>query len=198
MILDNIPKSEQVIKPTTAYLLYDVMKGVVSKNVPKSRPGNMPMAGKTGTATDNDNGVVDVWFSGVTPYYSASIWFGADQRKPLLTVNSSKQINSYSTQYAFGKIMTHLHDGLAVTDVSRPGGIITASFCKASGGVPNEQCYVAGTVVSELFASGTQPTEVCTVHSYVAPVIPDTPVSPITPVTPAAPGNNGNGNGGGN
>lgn len=198
VILENIPKSEQVIKPTTAYLLYDVMKGVVSKNVPKSRPGNMPMAGKTGTATDNDNGVVDVWFSGVTPYYSASIWFGADQRKPLLTVNSSKQINSYSTQYAFGKIMTHLHDGLAVTDVSRPGGIISASFCKASGGVPNEQCYVAGTVVSELFASGTQPTEVCTVHSYVAPVIPDTPVSPITPVTPAAPGNNGNGNGGGN
>ena len=191
VILENIPKSEQVIKPTTAYLLYDVMKGVVAKNVPKSRPGNIPMAGKTGTATDNKNGVVDVWFSGVTPYYSASIWFGADQRKPLLAANSSKQINSYSTQYAFGKIMTHLHEGLPVTDVSRPGGIITASFCKESGGVPNEQCYLAGTVVSELFASGTQPTEVCTVHTYVAPV-----VVPDVPVIPAIPGANGNGNNG--
>ena len=192
VILENIPKSEQVIKPTTAYLLYDVMKGVVAKNVPKSRPGNMPMAGKTGTATDDNNGVVDVWFSGVTPYYSASIWFGADQRKPLLAVNSSKQINSYSTQYAFGKIMTHLHDGLAVTDVSRPGGLITASFCKESGGVPNEQCYVAGTVESELFVSGTQPTEVCTVHTYVPPVVD--PVTPATPVTPGTNGNNGLGN----
>ncbi len=192
VILENIPKSEQVIKPTTAYLLFDVMKGVVAKNVPKSRPGNMPMAGKTGTATGENNAVVDVWFSGVTPYYSASIWFGADQRKPLLSVNSSKQINSYSTQYAFGKIMTHLHDGLAVTDVSRPGGLITASFCKESGGVPNEQCYVAGTVESELFVSGTQPTEVCTVHTYVPPVVD--PVTPATPVTPGTNGNNGLGN----
>jgi len=35
VILENIPKSEQAIKPTTAYLLYDVMKGVVAKNLPK-------------------------------------------------------------------------------------------------------------------------------------------------------------------
>ena len=36
--------------------------------------GNMAIAGKTGTTSDYK----DVWFSGYTPYYTATTWTGYD------------------------------------------------------------------------------------------------------------------------
>ena len=34
------------------------------------RNSNMPVAGKTGTTSDD----WDLWFSGFTPYYTATVW----------------------------------------------------------------------------------------------------------------------------
>ncbi len=203
IILDNIPKSEQVISPQNAYLLYDVMKDIVKNNVPRTRLTAMPIAGKTGTATtNNENLATDLWFAGLSPYYSASIWIGSDRPSPILKPGSNGRVNSYITQTAYGKIMEYLHQGHEVKDISRPSGITSASFCIESGGIPNEQCYIAGTVSNDLFVSGTTPREVCDVHTYTPPVIdpiPELPVQPVDPITPPAPpANNGNGNGNGN
>ncbi|HCW72666.1 MAG TPA: hypothetical protein DHM90_01480 [Clostridiaceae bacterium] len=203
IILDNIPKSEQVISAQNAYLLYDVMKDIVKNNVPRTRLTAMPIAGKTGTATTNtENLATDLWFAGLSPYYSASIWIGSDRPSPILKPGSNGRVNSYITQTAYGKIMEYLHQGHEVKDISRPSGITSASFCMESGGIPNEQCYIAGTVSNDLFVSGTTPREVCDVHTYTPPVIdpiPELPVQPVDPITPPAPpANNGNGNGNGN
>ena len=215
IIVENIPKSEQILSAQNAYLLYDVMKDIVKNNVPGTKLTAMPIAGKTGTATNFDNEQTDLWFAGLSPYYSAAIWFGSDRPIQVLAGDSNRGASSYTTQYAFGKIMAYLNEGHEVKDISRPQGITTASFCTESGGIPNEQCYIEGTVASDLFVTGTQPKTVCDVHTYTPPVIdpipeepaeptpqpvipnpPTRPVIPI-PVIPGQPGNGG-GNGGGN
>jgi penicillin-binding protein 1A len=198
IILEKIPQSEQIISAQNAYLLYDVMKDIVKNNVPNTRLTAMPISGKTGTATDEDNYATDLWFAGLSPYYSAAIWIGADKPSPILRTGSDARVNSYITQTAYGKIMAYLHEGLEVKDISRPSGLITASFCMESGGIPNEQCYIEGTVASDLFISGTQPRTECDVHTYEAPVIDPIPEEPLLPIFPIFPGNNGNGNGNGN
>lgn len=199
VILENIPKSEQVISAQNAYLLYDVMKDIVKNNVPRTKLTAMPIAGKTGTATTNeDNLATDLWFAGLSPYYSAAIWIGSDRPSPILKPGSDARVNSYITQTAYGKIMAYLHEGHEITDVTRPSGIISASFCMESGGIPNEQCYIEGTVSSDLFVSGTTPREVCDVHTYTPPEIEPIPEEPAEPVTPPANNGNGNGNGNGN
>ncbi len=175
ILLDKTPQSEQIISAQNAYLVYDILKDVVKNNVPKTRLTNMPIAGKTGTATKVGNKTTDLWFAGFSPYYSASMWIGSDRPSTMLRRDSNKTQISYATQIAFGKIMEHLHEGLDVIDFSRPSGLTTSSFCKISGGIPNEQCYINNTVESDLFVSGTQPKEVCTVHTYVPPVIEPTP-----------------------
>lgn len=207
IIIENIPKSEQVLSAQNAYMLYDVMKDIVKNNVPGTKLTAMPVAGKTGTATNDVNEQTDLWFAGLSPYYSAAIWFGSDRPIQVLAGDSDRGASSYVTQYAFGKIMAYLNEGHEVRDISRPQGITTASFCTESGGIPNEQCYIEGTVASDLFVTGTQPKTVCDVHTYTAPVIdpiPEEPVEvveptpqPVQPAPPAQPGNNGNGNGNG-
>ncbi len=218
IIVEKIPKSEQVLSAQNAYLLYDVMKDIVKNNVPSTKLTAMPVAGKTGTATNIDNEQTDLWFAGLSPYYSAAIWFGSDRPIRILADDSNRGASSYTTQYAYGKIMAYLNEGHEVADVSRPQGITTASFCTESGGIPNEQCYVEGTVASDLFVTGTQPKNVCDVHTYTPPVIdpiPEEPTpQPVQPNPPTQPGipipvipglpnipglpGNGGGNGGGN
>ena len=75
VILDNtIPDSRQVIKETTAWLLTDAMMDVVTQGTGASvNFGNMAIAGKTGTTTAYN----DIWFSGYTPYYTATTWAGS-------------------------------------------------------------------------------------------------------------------------
>ena len=203
IILENIPKSEQILSAQNAYLLYDVMKDIVRNNVPGTKLTSMPIAGKTGTATNNDNEQTDLWFAGLSPYYSAAIWFGSDRPLQVLNGDSNRGASSYVTQYAFGKIMAYLNEGHEVRDISRPQGLTTATFCMESGGIPNEQCYIEGTVSSDLFVTGTQPRTVCDVHTYTPPVIEPIPEEPIPeepeePTVPAPPADNGNGNGDGN
>lgn len=211
VILENIPESEQIISSQNAYLLYDVLRGVVRNNVPQTQLTNMPVAGKTGTATWGEDRVTsDLWFSGLSPYYSSTMWIGSDRPSKQMRKGSTRSQISYATQTAYGKIMAKLHEGLEVRDIPRPSGLITAEFCSVSGGIPNEQCYSVGTVSSDLFVSGTQPSQVCDVHTYVPPVIvplPDpepTPGIPLptppttpeveeptpTPTPPATPGDN--------
>ena len=81
VILDNtLPDSRQVIKETTAWLLTDAMQDVVTSGTGASvNFGNMAIAGKTGTTSDYN----DIWFSGYTPYYTATTWAGYDNNVKL-------------------------------------------------------------------------------------------------------------------
>ena len=78
IILDNTePNSHRVLKETTAFLLTDAMVDVVTKGTGTAvNFKTMPIAGKTGTASETR----DVWFSGYTPYYTATVWAGYDNR----------------------------------------------------------------------------------------------------------------------
>ena len=75
MIDNTTPESTQVIKASTAWLLTSAMVDVVTSGTGGSvNFGNMAIAGKTGTTSDYK----DVWFSGYTPYYTATTWTGYD------------------------------------------------------------------------------------------------------------------------
>ena len=75
-----IPQQNEVMNEQTAYLMLELMKGVV-----KSGTGvrlrftyelNNPIAGKTGTTQNNSDG----WFIGLTPDLVTGVWVGAEDR----------------------------------------------------------------------------------------------------------------------
>ena len=158
-ILDNTtPNQTKVFSPQAAYILYDMLKGPVNEyNATGARWGDMPVAGKTGTTSNS----TDLWFAGLSPYLSGSVWIGYD--KPTRLVGSSSGCASL-----WGKLMAKAHEGLEVKDIEEPSGIVKANVCKDSGLLPNLFCSqdIRGNrVYEELFIEGTEPTATCQIHA---------------------------------
>lgn len=157
VLLESNSEQIPVFSPQTAYIMYDILKGPVDKA--DGRPAkfsNMPISGKTGTS----DSTTDWWFSGLTPYYSGSVWVGYDKKY---------KMNGYSSAAAklWGKIMAPAHEDLEVTEIEKPSGIVTVSVCKDSGKKATDLCshdQRGSRVVTEMFIAGTEPTSVCDVH----------------------------------
>lgn len=155
VILDNTePQSKQVIKETTAFLLTSAMVDVVTSGTGGSvNFGGMPIAGKTGTTSDYN----DVWFSGYTPYYTATVWAGFDNNVKLTgdERNLAKKL--------WRVVMAKIHEELPNQPFNVPSGIVTATVCSRSGKQPIAG-LCDGTLRLEYFAEGTVPTETCDIH----------------------------------
>ena len=121
----------------------------------------MAIAGKTGTSQKYQ----DVWFAGYTPYYTATVWAGYDNNVSLNT-NSNASVNESNLAKVLWKnIMSRIHEGLPNTSFAIPEGLVQTQICSKSGKLPTPGlCEAAGSVRTEYFAEGTEPTELCDIH----------------------------------
>ncbi len=157
MIDNTTPESTQVIKASTAWLLTSAMVDVVTSGTGGSvNFGNMAIAGKTGTTSDYK----DVWFSGYTPYYTATTWTGYDNN---VSMKTSAEKNLSKTMWK--KVMSKIHENLEYKSFPMANGIVTASICSKSGRLPIAG-VCNGSVKTEYFAEGSVPTEYCDVHYF--------------------------------
>ena len=159
VLIDNTtPVKKQVIKETTAWLLTNAMEDVVNGRGTggSANFGNMAIAGKTGTTTDYK----DVWFSGYTPYYTATVWTGYDNN---VSLKSSAEKNLSKTLWK--QVMGKIHENLEYRSFPMASGIVTAAVCSKSGKLPI-QGVCDGCVITEYFAEGTVPTTTCDVHYF--------------------------------
>jgi penicillin-binding protein 1A len=81
-IYNHTPKVKQVMNDQNAYVMVDMLRSVVDM---QGATGNRlrwkynftnPIAGKTGTTSDNSDG----WFIGVTPKLVTGVWTGCENR----------------------------------------------------------------------------------------------------------------------
>ncbi len=158
IILDKSDnKQSQILRETTAWLLTDAMRDVVSEGTgTAARVAGWDVAGKTGTTTDD----MDLWFSGYTHYYTGSVWMGFDNNNKELTKEGSTHSAIWS------KIMTAIHENLEPMEImEKPEDIIEVEVCSKSGKLPTlGLCDVQGHVYKEYFAEGTEPMDYCNVH----------------------------------
>lgn len=156
VLIDNTPRSRQVLKDTTAWLLTSAMEDVVTKGTgAKVNFGNMAIAGKTGTTTSN----VDVWFAGFTPYYTCATWSGYDNNVHMSGVETN------TAKLLWKSIMGRIHENLEYKEFIKPDGVVTATICRQSGKLASAMCTAAGTAVTEYFDESKLPKETCDGHA---------------------------------
>lgn len=162
VLLDNSKiDTHRVIKETTAYMLTDMMKDVItgggSATGRKAAISGMTVAGKTGTTNDTK----DLTFYGYTPYYTAGIWMGYDTAK-IIANGGSAHLNIWRT------VMSQVHQGLSNKSFPQPSGLVTQTYCSACGGIATDLCsqdYYGLTTHSDLAAANFKGSAgVCTVH----------------------------------
>lgn len=162
----------QVISSQTAFVMTELLQNTVRSgtlagpssngNKLRYRDSNgrlykIPAAGKTGT-TQN---WADAWAVGFTPYYTSVFWFGFDKPGQSLGLQLT---GSTLSGYAWADYMKKVHNGLPMKEFSKPAtGVIEATVCSVSGGILTPEC--GNHKVTAWYLEGTQPTQVCSVHS---------------------------------
>ena len=163
ILLSNTQKGKRVMKESTAFLLTDAMKDVITKGTGKSAKlsSSMAVAGKSGTTSNS----YDYWFSGYTPYHTASVWMGYDKNTNFVSDNTHKKI--------WAKVMNEIIKTKQeqTTDFKKPANIVKAKVCKESGklaikGVCDHDPR-GSRVITEYFEKGTVPTQTCDIHVAV-------------------------------
>ena len=161
ILLEYTPSSAQVMKDSTSWLLTSAMKDVIKKGSGKllrweDKNFKMPVAGKTGTTSDNK----DLWFVGYTPYLTAGIWGGYDQNESQTSTTFHKEM--------WRKIMEKINRKLENKNFIKPTSIVSANVCTKCGKLAVKGlCDIAeggSCIKKEYFADGTVPTENCDCH----------------------------------
>ncbi|MBQ4378630.1 MAG: PBP1A family penicillin-binding protein [Treponema sp.] len=162
----------QIISPQTAYTMAKLLENTVKSGSLAGPTGNgskftyrdssgrkytIPAAGKTGT-TQN---WADAWTACFTPYLTSIFWFGFDKPGQSLGLQLT---GSTLAGYAMANFMEKAHEGLPYKNFTRPStGVVDVQVCSVSGALPTEDCE--GHKITLTFLEGTQPTELCAVHS---------------------------------
>jgi penicillin-binding protein 1A len=166
LLESNVPRREMVLDERTAYIVADMMRGVIySPNGTGKRADiGRPAAGKTGTADSN----TDAWFVGFTPDMVAAVWIGEDANREMRYPNIGV-IGSGKAAEIWGAFMKKALAGAPPRDFTVPEGVLTGvRVCTASGELATPDCPESS-VISEKYIEGTQPVHACSVHSGSSP-----------------------------
>jgi len=82
VLYEAFPAREVALPEAVAYLMTDVLKGVITRGTGRAAQLGRPAAGKTGTTDDYRN----AWFIGFTPQLSTAVWIGNDDNTPMRRV----------------------------------------------------------------------------------------------------------------
>jgi penicillin-binding protein 1A len=181
------PERTQVLTPEQSWLMVSMMKDVVQRGTAASVYASgfhYPAGGKTGTTNDYTN----VWFIGYTADLVAGVWMGFDKPKP---IEPNAQGGTLAAP-AWTNFMTEVYRRKpAPPDWPMPPSIVVREIDARTGLLYTPQC-IGGTMMTEFFLPGTEPTAECTGYMPIPIGTPPTGAAPTvpsairTPVAPAA------------
>ena len=160
----------QVFKPSTAYLVVDMLKEAVQSGTgTKAKIPSQVVAGKTGTNSDSKG----VFFAGMTGWYSGSVWIGHDNYKAL----SSKATGGNAAAPLWQSFMEKIHkaknlDSREIIDGTPSDyNLVRVTTCGVSGQLATDACYndVNGyKTITDYWSADSVPTAYCSMHKSVS------------------------------
>ena len=158
------PRFERVMSSGTAYVVTDMLEGVVESGTAReAKKLDRPAAGKTGTTNDS----MDAWFIGFTPDLVVGVWVGFDAERSLGSYTGGRAAAPIWTAF-----MKRALEGRPIRDFAKPDDVTLVRVDTATG-----LLAVRGrTSRMQAFVAGTEPTR-------AAPPIATEPGLEPTPVS---------------
>ena len=155
----NPMRAEQVVSPRVAYLVTDLMRGVLdhgSGRGVRAQGFGAPAAGKTGTTNDGR----DAWFVGFVPGLLAVVWVGRDRGEPIGLTGAEAALPIWT------RFMKNALRGQGTTEFLVPAGIEVVEIDPDTGQLATPRCPAR---LRESFFEGSGPIVSCDRHP-VAPL----------------------------
>lgn len=130
---DVASESEQVIAPTTAFMITNMLEGVIDHGTARAARGSIKdtaIAGKTGTSRDG-------WFVGYTPNLVCVVWIGFDDNRQLGLTGAEAALPAW---VEFMKGAVDLRPELGGKAFDQPRGITIAEIDPDTDGLATGKC----------------------------------------------------------
>jgi penicillin-binding protein 1A len=155
---ENMPQTEQVISPETAYLITSMLQSVIDHGTGRqAKTIGRPAAGKTGTTNDMD----DAWFIGYTPQLLAGLWLGFDEKRSL----GKGETGGHIAAPIWARFMERALENEPILDFPVAAGITFALINPHTG----QRIAPGGGGMLECFRRGTEPPAAAVEPVSVAP-----------------------------
>lgn len=146
---DSLPI--QAIKPETAYLITNLLTGVIEHGTGyKARKLGRPAAGKTGTT----NEYRDAWFVGYVPSIVTGVWVGYDDHRSI----GPRETGARAALPIWLDFMKRAVKDTEPEDFIAPEGIIFRQIDPKTGLLSTDRCQAS---IREAFLPGTEPRKYC-------------------------------------
>lgn len=167
---DLTPKTSKAMEDYTAYMVTDMLKGVISHYGEQLNIPGYVHAAKTGTSNYSEDeiaehkipagSVPDNWVVGYSPYYTMAVWMGYDQKFAEGHQLKSSDGSIRLSRAVYKAAMSRLVNDLEGRDWQRPNSVVELSI--ENGSMPAKLATKnSSNAVSELFVKGSDeiPTE---------------------------------------
>ncbi|HET8782882.1 MAG TPA: PBP1A family penicillin-binding protein, partial [Pyrinomonadaceae bacterium] len=131
----NLPPTEQVISPTTSYMITNMLAGAIDRGTGRKARGAVPgtaIAGKTGTSRDG-------WFVGYSPNLVCAVWIGFDDNAQLGLTGAEAALPAWAE---FMKEAVAVRPDLGGSNFECPEGIKFVEIDSANGLISTVWCPV--------------------------------------------------------
>jgi penicillin-binding protein 1B len=151
-VLDFHSDSKQVLDPRVAYVMTDMMEGVINNGLGfsavRARGFSAPAAGKTGSSHDG-------WFAGYTTNLLCVVWVGFDDYSDLHLSGAQTAAPIWTE---FMKKAAALPNYSDMKPFAQPSGVVDVQLDKLTNLLATPACPET---YSSAFITGTEPTNTC-------------------------------------
>ena len=154
-VIDNFqPQKSQVLDPRVAYVITDMLQGVINNGTAagpagvRARKFTVPAAGKTGSSHDG-------WFAGFTSNLLCIVWVGYDDYSDIHLSGSAIALPIWTE---FMKRAVDLPNYSDTKPFTPPQGVVELTLDRSTNQIATPACPDDYTTA---FIDGTQPTQTC-------------------------------------
>jgi penicillin-binding protein 1B len=148
--------TRSIARADTTFLVTNMLRSVLNEGTgagARAAGFALDAAGKSGTTND----LRDAWFVGFTPELLTVVWVGLDDNQPLGLSGSQAALPIWTT-FMMGALA-----GYPNRQFEAPDGIVWVDIDRDTGKIATPSCP---RVFHEAFLPGTEPTEICQLHSF--------------------------------
>lgn len=174
---DQAGEGDQIIQPASAYVVTDMLEGVIDHGTAHAARGLIPwtaVAGKTGTSRDG-------WFVGYTPNLVCAVWIGFDDNKQLGLTGAEAALPIWT---GFMKNVVDLRPELGGKSFARPDGVTLVEIDPETDELATGLCPQHELVA---IAAAQAPTTECFRHSIYFSLPNDAPIVESAAIAKAEP-----------
>jgi penicillin-binding protein 1A len=147
-VLENaVTRRRVALSPEVAYVMTDILRGVVLRGTGRRAQIGRPAAGKTGTTDDYRN----AWFVGYTPTLVTAVWVGNDDNAPMSRVTGGRV-----PARLWAHFMRAALEGSPPADFERPENVVVRRACARRAPDGTCEAYVSHAYIRDA-AERTRP-----------------------------------------